>query len=182
MIWLGSNRGYLTDWLTQKWVQVCGRRVDLADSPWLEGPISSPQGIGKDFFHHLAEAEDFQLRTMGMRRGLLRDINARQSPRANTHATQRGVADFYDRTSDYSLDAWGERSGKFRLFGWLFAILFSRRLQQLNVPLSGLDTSHGISSDVLCLVDPATHEVRYTDWAREPKARLHGVAERIKGS
>ena len=167
MIWLGSNRGYLTDWITQKWVQICGRKFDLATSPWLEGPIGSTNGIGKDFFHQLAEAEDLQLRTMGKPRGLLRDISTLEGPQSNTHAIQPGVADFYERTSDYTLDAWGEWSGKFKPFGRLLAALFSRRLQQLNVPLSSLDTSHGISSDVLHLVDPASGEVRYTAWVRE---------------
>src|SRR5690606_2957478 len=48
----------------------------------------------------------------------------------------------------------------------LLAILFSRRLQQLNVPLSSLDTSQGMSSEVLKLVDPVSEEVRYTAWLR----------------
>jgi hypothetical protein len=73
----------------------------------------------------------------------------------------------------YNLDAWGESSGKFKPFGRLLAVLFSRRLQQLIVPLSGLDTSHGISSDVLHLVDPASREVRYTAWVRELLSTNH---------
>ena len=160
MIWLGSNRGYLTDWLTQKWVQICGRRVDLANSPWVEGPIGSPKGIGMDYFHQLAEAEDLQLRNMGKARGLLRDIKSLEGPQTNPQTIQHGVADFYARTSDYTLDAWGEWFGKFKPFGRLLAALFSRCLRQINVPLSGLDTSHDISSEVLHLGDPASGEVR----------------------
>jgi hypothetical protein len=48
----------------------------------------------------------------------------------------------------------------------LLALLFSRRLQQLNVPLSALDTSRGITSEVLQLVEPTSGEVRYTAWLR----------------
>ena len=40
MIWLGSKRGYVTDWFTQRWVQFTGRRVCLTAQPWLAGPIS----------------------------------------------------------------------------------------------------------------------------------------------
>ena len=167
MIWLGSNRGYLIDWLTQKWVQVCGRRVQVAGAPWLEGPIGRPKGIGKDFFHELAREEALKVCEAERVRGLLRDIGSLEGPHANTQSIQRGVADFYERTSDYKLDAWSEWSGKFKPFGWLIAALFSRRLQQLNVPLSSLDTSQGMSSEVLQLVDPASGEVRHTAWVRE---------------
>lgn len=37
MTWLGSKRGYVTDWFTQRWVQFTGRRVTLAAEPWLAG-------------------------------------------------------------------------------------------------------------------------------------------------
>jgi CRP-like cAMP-binding protein len=73
------------------------------------------------------------------------------------------VADFYARTAAFELDSWAEWCGAFRPFGRLLARLFSRRLQQLNVPLSGLDTSRGVTSEVLQLVDPATGAVRQAD-------------------
>lgn len=38
------------------------------------------------------------------------------------------------------------------------AAIFSRRLQQLNVPLSGLDTSRGITNEVTQLIDPKTKD------------------------
>ena len=76
------------------------------------------------------------------------------------------VAAFYTRTSEYELDSWAEWCGAFRPFGRMLAVLFSRRLQQLNVPLSGLDTSRGLTSDVVQLVDPASGAVRHTAWIR----------------
>lgn len=59
------------------------------------------------------------------------------------------VVNFYEETSRYELEAWSEWCGLFRPFGWLLAVLFSRRLQQLNVPLSSLDTSRGLTNEVL---------------------------------
>jgi hypothetical protein len=44
------------------------------------------------------------------------------------------VKQFYEQTSEYELDAWSEWCGLFRPFGRTLAVLFSRRLQQLNVP------------------------------------------------
>ena len=77
------------------------------------------------------------------------------------------MVSFYEQTSNYELDAWAQWCGAFRPFGSLLALLFSRRLQQLNVPLSGLDTSAGITSEVIQLVEPATEQVRYTAWVRQ---------------
>ncbi len=50
MIWLGTRRGELADCTTQLWVRATGRRVALADFPWLEGPVGRTTGIGWDFF------------------------------------------------------------------------------------------------------------------------------------
>jgi hypothetical protein len=83
------------------------------------------------------------------------------------------VARFYTRTAEYDIDAWAEWSGIFRPFGRALAGLFSRRLQQLNVPLSALDTSHGMTSDIVQLVDRRTSEVRLTAWVR----RLHRTGD-----
>ena len=64
------------------------------------------------------------------------------------------------------LDAWAEWCGAFRPFGWLLAVLFSRRLQQLNVPLSGLDTSRGLTNSVWHLVHSPSNACRYVVWVR----------------
>ena len=50
VLWLGDSRGYLTDYLTQRWVRLTGRRVVLAEQAWLDGPIASARGIGPRFF------------------------------------------------------------------------------------------------------------------------------------
>jgi hypothetical protein len=62
---------------------------------------------------------------------------------------------------------WSQWCGVFRPFGWTLAILFSRRLQQLNVPLSGLDTSRGMTSEVMPLVDANSNDVVFTAWVRQ---------------
>ncbi len=166
LFWMGESRGYLTDWITQRWVQFTGRRVDLRTSPWLAGPVGSPRGIGGRYFEELAQSERLELRRSG-ERGLLSNFNALEAPDFDPGSVDSEVRNFYTRTSTYELDSWAEWCGIFRPFGWLLARLFSRRLQQLNVPLSGLDTSRGVTSDVLQLVDPGTGIVRHTAWVRE---------------
>jgi hypothetical protein len=169
MIWLGAKRGYLSDWMTQRWVQFTGRKVDLASMPWLAGPIAPTTGIGPEYFAALANGEDLELQP-GTSVGIISDFTSLQGSSFNAGGVHAGVVHFYEQTSAYELDAWAEWCGLFRPFGWLLAVLFSRRLQQLNVPLSGLDTSKGLTSEVLQFIDPATGSARHTAWFR----RLRG--------
>jgi hypothetical protein len=166
MLWLGDSRGYLADWITQLWVRVTGRRINLAEFRWLDGPVGPSRGIGMNFFPDLAAQQGLALRRDG-ERGLLPDFAALAATDFVPARVHDSVVDFYRRTSAYQLDAWAEWCGLFRPFGWLLARMFSRRLQQLNVPLSGLDTSRGMTSDVLQLIDPLAGAVRHTAWVRQ---------------
>ena len=172
MLWLGDSRGYLADWITQLWVRATGRRVDLAAMPWLDGAVGPPRGIGTQFFSELAARQGLAIRSDGAR-GLLTDFGALAAVDFEPGTVHESIVEFYTRTSEYELDAWAEWCGVFRPFGWLLARMFSRRLQQLNVPLSGLDTSRGMTSDVLQLVDPASGAVRHTAWVRQLRGSGH---------
>ena len=163
-MWLGSRRGYLTDWTTQLWVKATGRIIDLQSSPWLDGPTAKVTGVGSRFFEEFA-AENGLLVRPGS--GLIEDFSALRGPAFRPGDVAPQVRDFYQQTADFELDAWSEWCGFFKPFGQLLAILFSHRLQQLNVPLSSLDTSRGITSRVLDLVEPATGKRRYTAWVRQ---------------
>ncbi len=170
MVWLGSKRGYLTDWITQRWVQVTGRRIDLGSETWLAGPIAPATGIDPDYFASLASREGLILHKPDSAAGVISDFATLRGASFEPSNVDPSVARFYEQTSAFELDAWAEWCGLFRPFGWLLAVLFSRRLQQLNVPLSGLDTSKGLSSEVLQFIDPATDSPCHTAWFR----RLRG--------
>ena len=165
-MWLGDERGHLVDWSTQRWVQATGRRVSLADCPWLDGPVGSPRGIGREFFEAYAAQKGLRLKRH-QRSGLLQDFHTLVGPEFDPTLVSPAVVKFYEHTSEYDLDAWSQWCGAFRPFGSALAVLFSRRLEQLNVPLSGLDTSRGMTSEVVPLVDTATDEVIFTAWVRE---------------
>ena len=166
-MWLGAERGYLSDWVTQRWVQFTGRQTDSRQTPWLEGPIGRTTGIGKGYFEELAGECHLHVRRGQPSTGLIGDFRSLAGPYFDPGRVQPAVAAFYEHTSDYDLDAWAEWCGAFRPFGRLLALIFSRRLQQLNVPLTGLDTSQGVTSEILQLVDPQSGAVRYTAWVRE---------------
>jgi hypothetical protein len=167
--WLGEERGNAADWTTQLWVRSTGRRIDLRDLPWLAGPVGSTIAIGRDFFDRLAAREGLVARRSGAG-GLLPTLDALTGSGFDPTDIHPAVRAFYERTSEYELEAWVEWCGVFRPFGRLLALLFSRRLQQLNVPLSGLDVRLGTTSEVIQLVDPTSGELRYTGWLRTLRA------------
>jgi hypothetical protein len=164
--WLGRRRGRLGDWLTQRWVQASGRLVSLAEHPWLDPTSGDTTEIGADFFERVAEREGLVIVRGGGPRGLVPDVALLEGPGFSVRDLARPVVGFYERTSEYELDIWSEWSGPFLPFGRMLAMLFSRRLQQLNVPLSPLDTRLGVTSKVLQLRTPGGELVR-TVWVRE---------------
>jgi hypothetical protein len=140
----------------------------LKDYPWLDGPIGGTRQIGKNFFTTYADRTGLILAEGGSR-GLIQDIS--QITRGSDNQTvSASVTDFYQRTSDYELDAWSEWRGLFRPFGQALAAIFSRRLQQLNVPLSSLDNSQGMTSRVVHLQSPNAAIVEQAAWIRELRA------------
>ena len=72
---LAQRLGPLADRITQLWVRLTGRRVDLATHPWLTGPVGRPDGIGPDFFDLLARAESLEVSEGGNPRGLIQDLS-----------------------------------------------------------------------------------------------------------
>lgn len=164
-MWLDDARGHAIDWSTQRWVQFTGRRVSLDEHPWLSGPVGKPSGIGARFFETFAAESSLRLAN-ARPCGLLSDFRSLAGPHFDPASVHPAIAEFYERTSEYDMDVWSHWCGAFRPFGGMLAALFSRRLQQLNVPLSGLDTSRGMASEVLPVVDPASGELVFTAWVR----------------
>lgn len=166
------DRGALVDWLTQQWVRLTGRRTDLRETSWLDGPIGDPAGIGGDFFQRWADREGYRVERDVGPRGLLPEFDQLSGPTFDPSLVHPDVRRFYQETSEYELEAWSEWCGAFRPFGRLLAWIFSRRLQQLNVPLEPLDTSGGTSSEVLHLVRP-DGGVAMAAWVRHLRRTGH---------
>lgn len=164
-IWLGKNRGYVSDWITQCWVRLTGTRVDLENELWLFGPTGETKKIGEDFYKKISEEENLEIAVNEKDSGLLKDLNMLKNDSVNDINAK--VKDFYEHTINFGFDVWSEWSGFFKPFGKLLAVIFSRRLQQLNVPLSPMDTSHGVTSDIIQLKDKSTGEAKYRIWMRK---------------
>lgn len=165
------ERGHPADALTQRWVRETGRAVRIRDHPWLAGPVGDVHRIGRDYFDRLAERERLRVRDAAPDGGLMDDFSRLAGPGFAPDDLHQTVRSFYEHTSRFQLDVWSEWSPAFRPFGRLLAAVFSRRLQQLNVPISPLSTSRGMTSNVLRLEDPETGALRATGWLRQNPAR-----------
>jgi hypothetical protein len=140
-----------------------GRRVALAELPWLDGPIG-PRRIGADFHRSLAESAGLELRA-GDDLGLLASCTVLDGPDFDSSRLHPAVRDFYEHTSRYHLEVWSQWSPLFWLFGWALINFVSRRMEQLNFPMYPLETARGMTSDVEQLVD-RDGRVAYTSWLR----------------
>ena len=128
---------------------------------WLTGPTGTTHGIGPLFFEQYAARTGLEIVSDDAPRGLVPNLRAVLDD-ARIHPA---VAAFYEQTSEYEMDCWSEWSSVFRPFGRLLALIFSRRLEQVNVPLTGLDTHRGISSRVFAMSTPQGD--LQTAWVRQ---------------
>ena len=158
------------EWLIQRWVRLTGRAVPLADAPWLGGPLGDGGKIGAEFYARYAEAEGMTVAVNQPDSGLLPDFAALAGPTFAPERVAQAVTDFYERTVCYTLDAWSQWTGPMKPFAHLLIGLVSREIEQFNIPLAPLETSQGVSSDILRLTDTTTGHIRYTGWLRRAAA------------
>jgi hypothetical protein len=157
------------EWLIQQWVQSTGTVVRLDDAPWLAGPIGTRR-IGQNFYQTYADYAGLELSTNTTGAGLLPDFSCLRGGDFVPEQVDDEIRRFYERTTDYALDVWSQWHGPLQPFAKTLIMLVSRDIQQLNLPLSPLETGYGMSSDIIQLIDRQTGSVAYTGWLRRTVA------------
>lgn len=147
------------------YVRLSGRTVRKADVPWLLGPIGPEGAIGDQAYQHVAEREGLTIDREAPNAGLLPDFGELAGPEFDVAKADPAVRHFYEHTGRYELDVWSETQFPGRLFLWLIVSTASRYMNQLNVPVFGLETSRGMTSEVLPLRDASGRAV-HTGWQR----------------
>lgn len=142
--------GPALDWVTQQWVRRTGRRVDLRSDAWLDGPVGGAF-IGDRWLDAYAESVGAEAVRSGGG-GLLQRLSLLNQPRFSADRVDPTVVEFYETTSNWRLEVWSGWSPWFRPLGVALSALFARRLQQLNLPLDPMETSRGMTSDVIPIV------------------------------
>jgi hypothetical protein len=76
---------------------------------------------------------------------------------------------FYEHTAAYRFEVWSEWYAPFSRAAKALIALVSREMDQLNIPLHPLETSRGMSNDVIHLCDPQTGKLVHACWLRRTR-------------
>jgi len=156
----------LQDFITQQWVILFGKKIAAAQYQWLLGPFGKTNGIGEKFITQLAENENLIRATNTRSKGIIQAIGQLNLPEHELKRLSKAVIDFYENTSAYSFDLKVQWHPFFKVFGVLLRILFSKRIEQLNVPMDNGAHAEALKSEIIQLVTKNTKEVKRTIWLR----------------
>src|SRR5258706_819605 len=140
--------GSMIDRATQAWVRATGHTVRLDEHPWLDGPVGGPNLIGDEWLPREAGRLHGHLHEAG---GLVESFDLLASDSFDPSGLSPAIIDFYERTTEWRLDAWSQWSPLALPAGWLLSAVFAKRLQQLALPLRPLDVALGMESRVVAL-------------------------------
>ncbi|WP_405398341.1 hypothetical protein [Maribacter sp. Asnod2-G09] len=154
------------DWITQQWVILFGKKINADENKWLLGPFGETNGIGLKFIQQLAKKENLVLDDKQVDKGLLQSIYQLNLPENQRNKLSKDVIDFYENTSNYDFDLGVKWNPIFKVFGRLLKILFSNRIQQLNIPIGTGKQSEVLQSKIIHLIDKKTKAVKRTIWLR----------------
>lgn len=143
-----TDGGKLVDRSTQAWVRTTGRKITFAEYPWLSGPIGAPSQIADEWLQREAERLGGILAEGG---GLLERMSDLAGGDFDPSRLAKPIVEFYEKTSEYRMEVWSKWSPAAWPVGWLITSLFSRRLDQLNLPLRPLDVANGMDSRIVLI-------------------------------
>ena len=170
------------DWVSQCCCIATGRRIEPNAVPWLMGPFGNVDVIEDRYVADLAAHEGLEIQKNRPGFGIVESMDAVLADRKARANLDPQVRHFYEHTSEYEFEVWTQWCQFYRPFAGLLSRLYSKRLQQLNLPMSPLDTSRGIQSQIYKLVDPSSGDVRYTIWYRHLKSTKQVIYSGIYGS
>jgi len=167
---IGYRKQSLQDLITQQWVILFGKKIDKTEHKWLLGPFGGTSGIGLKFIKHLAEKEHLIIDNVKKDKGLIQSIDQLNLSQNELNALSQYVVDFYQNTANYDLELKVKWNPFFKVFGILLRILFSKRIEQLNVPIKNIKDSTKLTSEIIHLFDSKTNEIKRTIWFRAFKS------------
>lgn len=155
--WIGARFIYLLIWLF-------GRTRDRAAMLWLDAPIGGAT-IGDATYREVCAAEGLSIERDAQDGGLVPSFEQLRSVSFDPSRVDPAIREFYEHTSRFAMDVWSQSFFPANLGMWLLVKTISRQVNQLNFPLSPLDTARGITSEIIAMRRP-DGTVRYTGWFR----------------
>ncbi len=181
-MWLANTMQVFQDWFTQQWVIICGKKFVPEDVPWLIGPFGNLNGIGEDFIFQLAEKENLIIERNGKSTGLLSSISQLNLSEEEISVLSQQVIRFYEHTANYKLGLTFKWNPLFIGFGVLVNRLFSKRINQLNIPTRKIKNPESLTSEIITLQDPQTNQVKYRIWLRSFKSTGQVIYSGVYGT
>ncbi|HEX2618514.1 MAG TPA: hypothetical protein VHL11_00170 [Phototrophicaceae bacterium] len=164
--------GNSLEWAIQQWIKRTGKLVKIEDVPWLVGPVGTST-IGSEVYETYAKMTGANITVNSLDSGLLPDFHRLDGKNFVADQVDHEIQVFYERTVDYTIDVWSQWAGILQPFARILIAFVSRNIQQLNLPLSSLETSRGISSDIIGIDQKDPAKSLYTGWLR--KLRSNGT-------
>ena len=166
---LYSAFGFLLESCIELMVRITGRRIRKSDAPWLHCYLGKPGLIGTGVYQRIAQEEHLQLRN-SPHAGLIPDFEKLRGPSFDPDGVHPRIRHFYEHAAEYQMEVWSEVYFVGRFFLWILVEFLSRRMDQLNFPISSLEVAKGMASEVIQLIEPATGKLLYTGWLRRLKS------------
>src|SRR5256885_226607 len=164
-----SSFAFLLEIFIELMVRVTGRRIRKSDAPWLHCYLGTPGLIGTGVYQRIAQEERLQLRN-SPNAGLITDFEVLRGPSFDPDAVHPRIRHFYEHAAEYQMEVWSEVYLVGRFFLWVLVEFLSRRMDQLNFPISSLEVAKGMASEVIQLIEPASGQLLYTGWLRRLKS------------
>ncbi len=157
--------GTLGAWFIYALIWIFGRRHRREEIAWLVGPLGGPT-IGARAYEETAELEGLSLERHATSGGLIPNFDVLKSDSFDPARVHPKIRDFYEHTPAFKLDTWASTYFPANVALWLLVTTISRKVEQLNFPLDGLDTAHGMTSEIV-LLKKKDGAIRYTGWFRK---------------
>lgn len=157
--------GYLIEQIIHGWINLTGRTIDFKNDSWLDSPMAEAHYIGSEFYNHLAVKRNLTIEPSPTA-GLLEDFNILTNDTFNASKVNPRITHFYEHTSEYGLEAWSHSAFPSRIFLWILTTFVSRRMNQLNFPVTSMELAGGMQSEVLPMIDDQGQR-QFTGWLRK---------------
>jgi hypothetical protein len=162
--WVARIVGAIGAWLIYRMIWLFGRTRAWRDIPWLDGPLGGAV-IGDAPYREVAARHGLTVQRNAADAGLVPDFEALRTDRCDPDRLDPRIREFYEHTTRFTMDVWSRTYFPSSIGLYLLVTTISRQVDQLNFPLTPLDSARGISSEIIPLRSP-DGGIRYTGWYR----------------
>ena len=162
--WFRAMVAAIGAWIIYRLIAIFGRTHRRSDVDWLLGPMGGPV-IGDATYQEVAESEGLTIERDSEAGGLVPSFDQLAGEGFETAKIHASIREFYEHTGAFAMDVWSRAYFPANLALALLVTTISRQVNQLNFPLSPLETALGMSSEIISMRTP-DGVVKYTGWFR----------------